>query len=153
MSNNVQKSSGSALLTPEKSLQRRPQEAKSHNAFGYELLLDLYDCKPGACDDLALCYKFLDEITDYLGMEKQSPPSIFYTDAKRFPDKAGLSGWAPLVESSVVIHTLTVKNFISVDVYCCREFDTDKAKSFVCKFFSPKRIDAQFILRGTDYYK
>ncbi len=122
-------------------------------AFGYELLLDLYDCKEGACDDLALCYRFLDEIVEYLGMEKQAPPNIFYTDGKRFPDKAGLSGWAPLVESSVVIHTLTPKNFISIDIYCCRWFDTNKAKSFVRTFFSPKRMDEQFLLRGIDYHK
>ncbi|MDP8230393.1 MAG: hypothetical protein P9L93_04730, partial [Candidatus Gorgyraea atricola] len=70
---------------------------RKSTAFGYELLLDLYECKPGACDDLSFCYKFLDEIVPYLGMEKQSPPSIFFTDATRFPDKAGLSGWAPLV--------------------------------------------------------
>lgn len=136
---------------------RRLQECvpkkQTDTAFGYELLLDLYDCRPGACDDLNLCYKFLDEIVGYLGMEKQAPPNIFFTDGKRFPDKAGLSGWAPLVESSVVIHTLTPKNFISVDIYCCKKFDIEKAKSFVNAFFSPKRVDAQFVLRGTDYYK
>lgn len=134
-------------------LEERIVKTNTDNAFGYELLLDLYDCKPGVCDDLALCYKFLDEFVDYLGMEKQSPPSIFYTDAKRFPDKAGLSGWAPLVESSIVIHTLTPKNFISIDVYCCKKFSIEKAKAFVTRFFSPKRLDAQFVLRGTDYYK
>jgi S-adenosylmethionine decarboxylase len=122
-------------------------------AFGYELLLDLYNCKKGACDDLALCYQFLDEFVGYLGMEKQSPPNIFFTDATRFPDKAGLSGWVPLVESSIVIHTLSVKDYISVDVYCCREYDIEKAKEFANRFFSPERMDAQYILRGLDYYK
>jgi len=122
-------------------------------AFGFELLLDLYDCRPGACDDLNLCYKFLDEIVGYLGMEKQAPPNIFRTPDERFPDKAGLSGWAPLVESSVVIHTLTPKNFISIDIYCCKEFDINKAKLFCRRFFLPKRMDEQFILRGVDYYK
>lgn len=139
--------------TEEKTLERKPQVTKRQKAFGYEFLLDLYDCAPGACDDLALCYKFLDEIVDFLGMEKQAPPNIFYTDAKRFPDKAGLSGWAPLVESSIVIHTLSVKNYISVDIYCCREYDTEKAKSFVYKFFSPRVIESQFVLRGANYYK
>jgi len=134
-------------------LTKPSHKLKKTEVFGYELLLDLYDCKPGACDDLALCYKFLDEIVPYLGMEKQAPPDIFYTDAVRFPDKAGLSGWAPLVESSIVIHTLTVKNFISVDIYCCKEFDVDKAKMFVQNVFSPKRMDAHFLLRGIDYYK
>jgi S-adenosylmethionine decarboxylase len=122
-------------------------------AFGFELLLDLYDCKAGVCDDLNLCYKFLDGIVGYLGMEKQAPPNIFRTPDENFPDKAGLSGWAPLVESSVVIHTLTPKDFISIDIYCCKEFDINKAKLFCRRFFSPKRMDEQFILRGIDYYK
>ena len=122
-------------------------------AFGFQLLLDLYDCQPGVCDDLTLCYQFLDEVVGYLGMEKQAPPNIFRTPDEHFPDKAGLSGWAPLVESSIVIHTLTPKNFISIDVYCCKEFDINKAKQFVRRFFSPKRMDEQYIFRGVDYYK
>ena len=126
---------------------------KENQVFGYQLLLDLYGCKEGVCDDLTLNYKFLDEIVGELGMEKQAPPNIFRSDEVRFPDKAGLSGWVPLIESSVVIHTLTPKNFISVDVYCCRWFDTAKAKMFCQKFFGPTRIDEQYIERGLDYYK
>ncbi len=125
----------------------------SSKVFGFELLLDLYDCKPGACDDLALNYQFLDEIVGFLGMEKQSPPSIFRSDETRFPDKAGLSGWVPLIESSIVVHTLTPKNFISVDIYCCREFDLKKAEEFCSRFFGPRKIEAQFIERGKSYYK
>jgi len=132
---------------------KKDTELKKYGVFGYQLLLDLYDCKPGVCEDLVLCYKFLDEIVAHLGMEKQAPPNIFFTDATRFPDKAGLSGWAPLVESSIVIHTLSPKNFISIDIYCCKAFDTNKAKLFVHNFFAPKRVDEQFIERGFDYYK
>ena len=141
---------------PRAAIQESKIENKSNTktlAFGFQLLLDLYDCRPGVCDDLTLCYQFLDEVVEYLGMEKQAPPNIFRTPDLRFPDKAGLSGWAPLVESSIVIHTLTPTNFISVDIYCCKEFDIAKAKLFVRKFFSPKRMDEQFILRGVDYYK
>ncbi len=116
------------------------------------MLLDLYNCKPGACDDIELCYQFLDEIVGYLGMEKQSPPYLFRSDGVRFPDKAGLSGWAPLIESSIVIHTLTPKNFISIDIYCCKEFDIQKAKSFTQKFFAPEWLDEFYIERGLDYY-
>jgi S-adenosylmethionine/arginine decarboxylase-like enzyme len=133
-------------------MDKKKKEKKS-KPFGYELLLDLYDCKEGVCDDLPLCYKFLDEIVGYLGMEKQAPPNIFFTDGARFPDKAGLSGWAPLVDSSIVIHTLSPKNYISIDIYCCNKFDTGKAKDFVKRFFSPKRMDEKFIERGIDYYK
>jgi len=126
---------------------------KNPLVFGYQLLLDLYGCAPGACDDIDLCYKFLDEIVGYLGMEKQAPPYIFRSDEVKFPDKAGLSGWAPLIESSIVIHTLTPKDFISIDIYCCKEFDLVKAKQFTQNFFLPRRMDEQFLYRGNDYYK
>jgi S-adenosylmethionine decarboxylase len=125
----------------------------TNQVFGYQLLLDLYGCREGVCDDLTLCYNFLDEIVGRLGMEKQAPPNIFRSDEVRFPDKAGLSGWVPLIESSVVIHTLSPKNFISIDVYCCRSFDLEKAKDMCRAFFAPKNIDEQFIERGMDYYK
>ncbi|MCR4337101.1 MAG: S-adenosylmethionine decarboxylase [Candidatus Omnitrophica bacterium] len=121
-------------------------------AFGYQLLLDLYECRPGVCDDLTLCYQFLDETVEALGMEKQSPPSIFRSDEKRFPDKAGLSGWVPLIESSIVIHTLSVKDFISIDIYCCRCFDVDMAREMCRRFFAPKMIEDQSIERGKSYF-
>ena len=133
-----------------------PEASKSKRRvepFGYELLLDLYECKQGACDDLTLCYNFLEEIVRVLKVEPQSPPFIFRTDGQRHPDKAGLSGWVPLVESGVQLHTLTPKEFISVDVYSCRQFDIEPLKAFVQATFAPKRIDAQFLERGCDYYK
>ena len=119
--------------------------------FGFQLLLDLYDCKKGACDDLCLCYDFLEEIVRVLKVEPQSPPFIFRTDGQRYPDKAGLSGWVPLVESGGQLHTLTPKDFISIDVYSCRSFDLEAVKAFVRRVFAPRRIDEQFVERGLDY--
>jgi S-adenosylmethionine/arginine decarboxylase-like enzyme len=126
---------------------------KQNHIFGYQLLLDLYDCRSGVSDDIALCYQFLDEAVEQLGMQKQAPPYIFKSDETRFPDKAGLSGWVPLIESSIVIHTLSLKNFISVDIYCCRAFKNRTAKEICQKFFKPTHIDEQFIERGLDYYR
>ena len=123
------------------------------NSFGVELLLDLYDCRVGVCDDLDHCYNFLDQIVPFLGMEKQAPPHIFFSDDIKYPDKAGLSGWVPLIESSVVIHTLSVKNFISLNIYCCREFDIDKAVEFSRKFFEPRDYEYVVIPRGKKYHE
>ncbi len=129
----------------------RAVKTKRVAPFGYQLLLDLYNCKKGACDDLQLCYKFLEGIVKVLKVQPQSPPFIFFTDGEHFPDKAGLSGWIPLVESGIQLHTLTPKDFISIDVYSCREFELEPVKAFARKFFEPKRMDAQFVERGLDY--
>jgi S-adenosylmethionine decarboxylase len=120
--------------------------------FGYELLLDCYDCKKGVCGDLAHCYSYLDKMVDFIDMTKQEPPTIFRTDRKLFPDKAGLSGWVPLVESSIVIHTLSGHNYISIDVYSCKKFDPKKVIAFTKKYFSPKKIEKQLIERGKHYF-
>lgn len=115
-------------------------------AYGYQLLLDLYGCN--GCDDLELCYKFLDEIVSHIGVRKQAPPSIFRTDAFSVPKHEGLTGWVPLIESSVVIHTHVPDRFISIDLYSCKAFDYDEAVRFSESFFKPERVDSQQITRG-----
>ncbi len=127
-------------------------QTRTSTPFGFQLLLDLYECKEGACDDLGLCYAFLEEIVKVLQVQPQSPPFLFRTDGTRFPDKAGLSGWAPLVESGIQLHTLTVKNFISIDVYSCREFALEPVIELTRSTFAPKRIAHQFVERGLDYH-
>jgi S-adenosylmethionine/arginine decarboxylase-like enzyme len=119
--------------------------------FGYLMTVDLYGCKKGVCDDIALCYRFLDELVDELKMKKQSPPFIFKSDDKIYPDKAGLSGWVPLIESGIQIHTLSVKNFISIDIYSCGKFQANYIESFVESYFSPKEVEINLIERGVRY--
>lgn len=125
---------------------------KHHKIFGYQLLLDLYKCKPGICDDLTGCYDFLDEIVEKIGMEKQAPPNIFRSDDVKYPYKAGLSGWVPLIESSVVIHTLSWKDFVTIDIYSCKWFDQKKALRYCKNTFKPKRTEQHFIERGQRYF-
>jgi S-adenosylmethionine/arginine decarboxylase-like enzyme len=119
--------------------------------FGYLCTLDLYGCKPGLCDDLGLCYEFLEKLVDKLCMNKQAPPFIFRSDAARYPDKAGLSGWVPLIQSGIQIHTLIPKNFISIDVYSCGHFSTEDIKEFCQDFFECKEVEMHYIERGVNY--
>ena len=119
--------------------------------FGYLMTLDLYGCRGGVCDDLHLCYQFLEELVCKLKMSKQSPPYIFKSDEQKYPDKAGLSGWVPLIESGIQIHTLTPKNFISIDVYSCGKFSTDHIKEFVQNYFGCKEVEMNYIERGVKY--
>ena len=126
---------------------------KPKSVFGYELLLDCYDCKPGVCGNLEHCYSYLDKLVDFIGMKKQEPPTIFRTDRNLYPDKAGLSGWVPLVESSIVIHTLSKKNFISIDVYSCGKYDPRKVIQFTKRYFKPKKLEQQYLERGKHYYQ
>lgn len=125
---------------------------KSKNRpFGYIYMLDLYDCDPEAVGSISKCYSFLDKLPEIIGTHKQSPPFIFYTP-REYPEKAGLSGWIPVVESGFQIHTIVPKNFVSIDVYSCKGFDREKIKKFAVEVFHPKKIEENFLERGREYY-
>lgn len=120
--------------------------------FAHLLTLDLYGCKEGVCDDLNLCYNFLEDVVVKLKMTKQSPPFIFRSDATLYPQKAGLSGWVPIIESGIQIHTLVPKNFISIDVYSCGDFSTEHISEFVKNYFGCKEVEMNYIERGLRYH-
>lgn len=128
---------------------------KSNNTkspFGRSLHIDLYGINKEICDDLSFCYQLLEDLTDFLNMHKQSPPYIFRSPDKQFPDKAGLSGWVPLIESGISIHTLTVKEFVSIDIYTCGDLDIEKTINYLCNLLKPKSYEHQYLIRGTNYY-
>lgn len=121
--------------------------------FGYQLIVDLYGCTKEVCNDYELLYDFLNKIVDFLGMQKQTNPTVIVSNKNKYPDKEGLSGWVPLIESSVVVHTLSKKGFISIDVYSCKEFDREKAISFIGSYFDPKEVETKNFFRGERYYE
>jgi S-adenosylmethionine decarboxylase len=126
---------------------------ETQKPFGFLFTLDLYGCRSGACDDIGLCYDFLERVVDELQMHKQSPPFIFRSDAKAYPDKGGLSGWVPLIESGIQIHTLSARNFISVDIYSCGPFRTEHLSAFVRTFFGAAEVETNLIARGVKYHQ
>lgn len=120
--------------------------------FGHQLLIDCYDCAGQAVDNLDACHALLLDLVDVLDVQMQSPPFVFRTNAAQFPDKAGLSGWVPLVESGIQIHTLTMKRFVSLDIYSCHPLDEEKVLQRVKLALGYEAVDTQRILRGTSYH-
>jgi S-adenosylmethionine/arginine decarboxylase-like enzyme len=120
--------------------------------FGYLLTLDLYRCKSGVCDDLSACYLFMVDLVNGLGMTMQAPPFVFRSPAQ-YADKAGLSGWVPLIESGIQIHTLVPRDFISIDIYCCHEFEAGAVLEIAKKAFEPSMFEMNQIPRGLKYHE
>ena len=122
--------------------------------FGYHLMLDLYGCDERKMTDFGVCYDFLQRIPAVIGTHKQSEPYLVKTDGERYPDKAGFSGWVPLVDSGVSIHTLDPMRFISIDVYTCKELTPEvmeSVKRYTRDAFDPEEWEEKFVLRGEKY--
>ena len=119
--------------------------------FGYHMIMDCYGCDRTATDSMEICYNYLNKMTELMKVHKQSQPFVVYTDPVKYPDKAGVSGWVPIVESGVSIHTLTVTNFISIDVYSCKKYNVEKLREFTKSVFKPEEIEEKHFLRGEKY--
>ncbi len=124
--------------------------------FGYSVLADAYECKPGACDDLELHYRFLERLVDELGMTKMTNPIVVHAPQQQgvelFPDKSGCSGWIALIESGIQIHSIEPTRFMTLDVYSCKSFLPITVESMIRLFFQPQRLlTSGPIPRGVDY--
>lgn len=122
--------------------------------FGYSYLLDMYGVKNGAADDLELHYRFLEELVARLGMTRMSQPVVIHgprdsSGAEIYPDKAGVSGWAPLIESGLQIHSIEPKHFITLDVYSCKWFNDITVWDFAKRTFDFTSFEEKWVERGT----
>ena len=120
-------------------------------AFGQSLHVDLYGISKELCDDLSFGYQLLEALVTLLKMQKQSPPFIFHSPADTFPDKAGLSGWVPLIESGISIHTMTVHEFVTIDIYTCGELDIDLTLDYLTHTLKCSRYEHHHLIRGVEY--
>jgi S-adenosylmethionine/arginine decarboxylase-like enzyme len=123
--------------------------------FGYSYLLDMYNCRVGAADDLELHYRFLERLVEKLGMRAMSAPVVIHAPTcggqELYPDKAGVSGWVPLITSGIQIHSLEPTRFITLDVYSCNWFSQVDVHNFAKETFEFGRMVDHWVERGWGY--
>ncbi|HEX4953513.1 MAG TPA: S-adenosylmethionine decarboxylase [Thermoanaerobaculia bacterium] len=128
----------------------RYEDKDPQDPWGYQLIIDCFGCDEDVCCDLDLGYEFLDKICLELHMTKQTQPYIFKTCETTFPGRPGYSGWVPIIESGIQVHTSAKNRFISVDVYSCKKFDQKAVEDFVKRWFNPRVIETVLLRRGQD---
>lgn len=123
--------------------------------FGYSYLLDMYKCRIGSADDMELTYRFLERLVDAIGMTRMAPPIVIHAPTNNgvelFPEKAGVSGWVPLIESGIQIHSLEPSRFITLDVYSCNKFDSNIIFDFAKKYFEFEKYEQHYLERGLNF--
>ena len=134
--------------------------------FGKSYLLDLYNCKKGVCDDMEVHYRFLEKLVQVLKMTQMSTPWVIHAPCKWrktgnnmekeeiYGDKEGISGFCPLIQSGITVHSIEPKNFSSIDIYTCGplgEEEMSAAKQLINKTFCPSHIEERLVERGSEY--
>jgi|SRR6266550_1530162 len=127
------------------------QENLPPSAYGLELILDLHNCD-GASFTRQSISKFCAELCDLIDMEACDlhfwddvgvPPEEQQTQ----PKTKGTSAVQFILTSTIVIHTLDLMKVAYVNIFSCKEFDTDEATQFTAKWFRSTNWTANVVVR------
>jgi len=110
------------------------------------LIIDGYTGNKQILQDEMFLRQVLDKIPDLIGMTKISEPFVFrYLGDK--PEEWGYSGFVFIAESHISFHTFVEKNYINIDVFSCRDFDTDNAIEHLTDKFQLARYKTYLVNR------
>ncbi|MFA4983492.1 MAG: adenosylmethionine decarboxylase [Candidatus Micrarchaeia archaeon] len=120
--------------------------------FGPHLTMDMYGCNKKKLKDVTAVYNFLSELPEMIGMTKIMPPYTFsYSGLK--PEDWGVSGIVLIAESHISIHTFPEKNYASVDIFSCKDFNVEEAANIIASRFEAKTYEQNFLQRGRHFPK
>jgi S-adenosylmethionine decarboxylase len=123
---------------------------KPEFGFGVHLMLDGYGCNRSALQDINLIYDFLDDYPDKMDMTKIMPPYVFRYNGS-VPEDWGISGFVLIAESHISIHTFPDKQYLSLDMFSCKPFDTQRAVDFVKRHFEIQKCEIKVLDRGQEF--
>ena len=120
--------------------------------YGLELVLDLHDCDVAQFTRKAIEQYFV-ELCDLIGMERcelhfWDDVGVPEDEQQTDPKTKGTSAVQFILTSSVVIHTLDLLKAAYVNVFSCKEFDTNKAAEFTADRFKSKEWMQRVITRN-----
>jgi len=125
---------------------------KPEYGFGMHLILDGYGCDRQRLEDISLIYNFLSEYPAQIKMTKIMPPYVFRYDPEN-PQDWGISGFVLIAESHISIHTFPEKNYFSLDIFSCKNFDSEQAISYVSNLFATEKSEIKLLDRGLEFPK
>ena len=130
----------------------RGEREEQKQMFGPHLTMDMYGCNKKKLKDVNFVFNFLDELPSMIGMTKIMPPYTFsYSGLK--PEDWGVSGIVLIAESHISMHTFPEKNYVSLDIFSCKDFDVEAAADIIASKFEAKTYEKNFFMRGRHFPK
>ena len=114
--------------------------------WGYHLIMDCRSCDKDKITNKDVIIEFVKVLVKEIDMKAYGPTQIEHF-ATHNPDAAGFS-FVQLIETSAITGHLVDKNGDAyLDIFSCKPFEIETAKSVVQKFFNPENIKTTFLHR------
>lgn len=120
--------------------------------FGPHLILEGYNCQNKA--NLAsqdIIKKMLTDLPALMDMTIIMPPQVMHYDGGDLPEDKGVSGFVIIAESHLAIHTFPEKGFFTLDIFSCKEFNSEQALIYIKDIFAPETHEQQIFDRGREF--
>ena len=120
-------------------------------SYGKELILDLHHCDSSTFNRKSI-KKYFIEICDLIDMERCK---LSWWDDHGVPDeekqtKAHLKGTTAvqfILTSNIIIHTLDLLGAVYINIFSCKDFDSEITLKFTAKWFNGKIVSSHEIER------
>ena len=114
------------------------------------LVVDGYGADSAKLQDEDLVRTFLDEYPDTIGMTKMIAPQV-YTYRGPVAEDWGVSGFVLIAESHISVHTFPDKGYVNIDIFSCKDFNTDSTLKDVKEVFGLPKVKVWRMDRGVEY--
>ena len=118
----------------------------SETKFGWELILDLYECDPTAISNEAMIRRYAKELCNLLDMKPYGEPITPYFGENQHHTK-GYSLLQFIETSSIVGHFSEHKRAVYINIFSCKFYDAKHAERFTKSFFGAESVKSRFIVR------
>ncbi len=114
------------------------------------LIIDGYGANRKMLESEDMIYDLLDRYPSQIGMTKVAPPQVFkYVGSK--PEDWGISGFVLIAESHISIHTFPDRCYVNIDIFSCKDFDSEYAIQELKAIFEFDEIQKYLLNRGLEY--
>jgi S-adenosylmethionine/arginine decarboxylase-like enzyme len=122
------------------------QAHRSRVTFGWELILDLYECAPEPMRSKEAICRFARELCAVIKMVPYGEPLAPYFGEKQEHTK-GYSLLQFIETSSITGHFSEGTNCVYLNIFSCKRYDEKAAEEFARNFFGAQRVVARFLTR------
>ena len=123
---------------------------KTIHGKGSHLLLDGFCKEENNLDSIEKIKEFLIDLCNEINMTRLIEPVVVNYEGHPLEDENGVTGFVIIAESHISIHTYPSKDYFTLDIYSCNEFEIEPIIHFVKKELNLKKGKYKIVKRGFD---
>lgn len=114
--------------------------------FGKHLIFDGFGVDRDKLNSFDYIFKFLDELPNKIKLKKLITPYVLIAKSKK-KIEWGISGFVMIQTRHISCHTWPEKNYISIDIYSCKDFNEKEVLKILTSIWKPKKFKWKVLLR------